>query len=504
MLWLAVFLPRLPTEALPGCAGPDAPPLAVCDRLGVLQASEAALALGIRPGIKRATALAIAPGLRLVERDEAREHEALRQLACWALQFTPSVSLQSGVPETGPPTGPAAVESAPLGLLLEVEPSLRLFGGRAALLQRIREGLRALGFSARIACAPVPGGAWLLARHRDGLHADSTARLQAWLAKLPLTLLEQARPHQATLASIGMRTVGDLRTLPRAGLARRFGQGLLAELDRAFGCEPEPRRWFEAPAVFHARLELLAEVETAEAMLFAARRLVLQLTGWLDARHAGTRAFELHAEHDELPASRFAVRLADASRDPARLLGVLRETLSAARLCAPVHTLRLHCSACVPLAASGDTLFPMPASAREGLARLIERLQARLGREQVQRLRLLADHRPEAACRFETVDEFPVRSRAAAVPLPAGLPRPLWLQPRPTALAERDGRPWADGPLALLAGPERIESGWWDGALVQRDYFIAADDGGRMFWVFRERLPDTAGRAGWFVHGRFG
>jgi protein ImuB len=71
-------------------------------------------------------------------------------------------------------------------------------------------------------------------------------------------------------------------------------------------------------------------------------------------------------------------------------------------------------------------------------------------------------------------------------------------------LAERQGRPWSAGPLALLAGPERIESGWWDGALVQRDYFIAADDNGRMFWIYRQRLPDLDGRQGWFVHGRFG
>ncbi|HWS76209.1 MAG TPA: DNA polymerase Y family protein [Quisquiliibacterium sp.] len=501
MLWIAIFLPRLASEAL-GCTDSDPEPVAVCGRLTVLQANERARAMGVHPGIRRATALALAPALTLVERDEARELETLRQVACWALQFTPSVSLQAGTPDIAEAGRDAS--STPLGLLLEAGPSLRLFGGRAALLSRIRSELSDQGFQAQIACAPVAAGAWLLARHRDGLHADSEARLQAWLAPLPASLLEQARPHLATLDSVGARTLGDLRALPRAGLARRFGGALLSELDRAFGLEPEAHRWFEAPRVFHARLELLADVASTEALLFAARRLVTQLAGWLGARHAAVSAFELHGEHDDLPASVFTVRLAEASREASRLMGVLRETLAATRLPAPVHTLTLRCDGIVELAPPSDTLFPMPASVREELGRLIERLQARLGREQVQRLRVAADHRPEAACRFETVDGFPTGQRHTTTLATGGLPRPLWLLSRPLALAERQGRPWSAGPLALLAGPERIESGWWDGALVQRDYFIAADDNGRMFWIYRQRLPDLDGRQGWFVHGRFG
>lgn len=514
MLWVAIFLPRLASEALSAGTGPQTspPPLAVCDRRSVLQANEPALALGVHPGIRRATALAIAPGLSLVERDEIREHEALRQLACWALQFTPSVSLQNGLPDPIPPRL-AQPAPAPLGLLLEVAPSLRLFGGLPALLERIRQGLVEQGLTARIACAPTPGGAWLLARNRDGDRVDSPTRLHACLAELPVQLLDAARPHLDTLETIGIRTLGQLRALPRPGLARRFGPALLAELDHAFGDRPEPRLWFEAPAVFDARLELLAQVETTGMLLFAAQRLLIQLTGWLGARHSGAASCTLHAEHDDVPATVFEVRLAAASRDPARLLGVLRELLARASLPAPVHSLRLHCDACVPLAPAASTLFPLPASAHEDLARLVERLQARLGREQVQRLRVAGDHRPEAACRFEPLADFPQRSgRSGAVPASgvrfpspgAGLPRPLWLQERPGALAERNGRPWSNGPLALLAGPERIESGWWDGAPVQRDYFIAADDDGRMLWIFRQRLPDTTGQQGWFVHGRFG
>jgi protein ImuB len=82
---------------------------------------------------------------------------------------------------------------------------------------------------------------------------------------------------------------------------------------------------------------------------------------------------------------------------------------------------------------------------------------------------------------------------------PAPGPRPAWLLAAPRALAARNGRPWLDGPLELLAGPERIESGWWDGRDVARDYFLARDGCGARFWVFRERRE----RGGWYLHGVF-
>ena len=71
-------------------------------------------------------------------------------------------------------------------------------------------------------------------------------------------------------------------------------------------------------------------------------------------------------------------------------------------------------------------------------------------------------------------------------------------------ITERNNRPYWQGPLTLLAGPERIESGWWDGRPVQRDYFIASDDTDMLLWIYRERVPQADSRQGWFIQGRFG
>jgi protein ImuB len=82
----------------------------------------------------------------------------------------------------------------------------------------------------------------------------------------------------------------------------------------------------------------------------------------------------------------------------------------------------------------------------------------------------------------------------------------VWLLSPPEPLTERDLRPWLDGrPLQLLSGPERIESGWWDHALVERDYFIAQSADSALVWVYRARLPPGEGEqgSGWFLQGRF-
>jgi protein ImuB len=83
--------------------------------------------------------------------------------------------------------------------------------------------------------------------------------------------------------------------------------------------------------------------------------------------------------------------------------------------------------------------------------------------------------------------------------------RPVWLMQRPEPLTERAEGPLLDGqPLHFLSGPERIETGWWDAALVERDYYIAQQPGGALVWVYRARLPVAAQAPCWFLQGRFG
>lgn len=532
MLWIGLHLPRLSIEVFErtlasnvtgswlGATGyplVEGTCLAVCDRLRVLQANEAATARGIHPGQKRATALALCPDLLIRGRDLGAEQQALEQVACWALQFTPRLSLR--------PPGERAPRA---GLLLDVEASLKLFEGLDALLTRLRLGLQALGFSATISCAPTATAAWLFARLRDGLIVRSDTALDTALADLPVALLASLQGRTAALESIGARCFRDLVRLPRPGLARRFGKALLLEMDQALGLQPEVQPWFVPPERFEARLELIADVEDAESLVFAARRLLVQLSGWLLARHAAVRRLLFEAHHDRsrrqlvAPVTAIELRFALPGQAADPMVTVLRERLALLTLPGPVHTLVLRCDEVVEKATRPASLLPDPATTEENLGRLVERLQARLGHDQVRRLTLAEDHRPENAYRLLPLDHLPPQAppledlappappaQPWAGPMrPGATPRPLWLLDAPQPLSERQQRPWWQGPLTLLAGPERIEGGWWDGGFIERDYFIAENDRSQWVWIYRTRGggadPEGPASPRWFLQGIFG
>ncbi|MEO8310236.1 MAG: DNA polymerase Y family protein [Caldimonas sp.] len=529
MLWVALHFPLLSLESfaatlLEGAADEASTQqsIALVDEHRISAANAAAQAQGVKPGLKRATALALAPRITLGQADPARDAEAMLPLAHAALAFTPQVSLQ-------PASEPGAAADT---VLLEVQASLRYFGGIDPLLQRVQQAIAPLGHAVRIATAATAQGAAVLAQVAPPprcLHLEATRQA---LAAAPVWLLGPGREHWEALQGMGLRQVGDLLGLPRAGLARRFGETLLAEIDAAFGRRPDPREAIVPARLFESRLELFARADSTEQVLHGASILLARLVAWLAAQHAFVRRFRLLMHHetrwqqgDRTPqATALEIALAEPSRDSAHLLVLLRERLAQVQLPAPTLEIALQAEDIVKRAAPNSELFPTRQSENEGLTRLIERLQARLGADQVQRLASVEDHRPERSSRGQRADASvgPARSarsasrgakrgaraEAASAP-PAGCAsRPVWLQPVAEPLAEQRSRPLLDGrPLSLLSGPERIEAGWWDDELAERDYFIAEAADGALVWIYRARLPLSAagaGDGGWFLHGRFG
>ena len=387
------------------------------------------------------------------------EREALASAAAWACQFTPRVSLEP-----------------PQGLVAEVEGSLRFFSGFDSLRRKIQEGLEDLGFRAALACAPTARAA--LWRAAGG---------GAALEDLPVAVTGLGPEALALLAGLGARTIGELMWLPRAGVARRFGQGLVEQLDRALGRSCEPRAFFVPPASFAQQLELPAPMTEAESAIFAARRLLVQLEGFLAARQAGVRGFCLLLLHPDAAPTRVSVGLASASRGAEHFTRLLLERLQRIELPGPIEAVRLGAGNLELLTGRSGDFFGGPGESGEAWLRLVERLQARFGDEAVHGLGLHSDHRPERAFRFVALKDAGPKEEQGDL---AG-PRPLWLLETPRPLEETE--------FALLAGPERIESGWWDGGEVERDYFIARTPQNALLWVYRERGLD----GGWFLHGLF-
>jgi protein ImuB len=479
MLWLCLHVPQLSLEVFSRSRPGDlSAPLAVVAGNGARQAvyacNTSAMAAGIHPGLKTASALALAGNLQVCERDEDAERRALEALAAWAMQFTSQVSLQP-----------------PDALLLEIGGSLRLFGGMEALLRRVRRCAFALGYHAACGVAPTPLGACILARSANPAPITRMSELGEALRGLPLDLLALDDDTLESLRGLGLRTLGELIDLPRSGFARRFGPGLLHRLDRMLGRRADPQSPFRPPERFERRLPLPAETADREALLFPAKRLLLELRGYLLGRQAGTRQLHWSFDHHRHPATRFTLGLATLSRDPRHIHLLLREHLTRISLEHPVVEIGLEVTGVAALTPRNLPLYDEPDATRADGLELVELLRARLGEDAVRGVLCRSDHRPE-------------RAWASARPgmtgaLPPHAPRPLWLLDEPKTLELRSGRPWLHSPLRLESGPERIESGWWDGGDVARDYYIARDAAQARYWVFRERR----GACGWFLHGLF-
>ncbi len=463
------------------CSSWRTEPVVIVEGGKVKAASPMARQAGVRLGMRQGGVSALCPSAALIAYETHAEARALNEVSLALLQYTPELA-----------------HAEDNTLLLNVSASLRLFGGARRLYRRVQRSLEGLGFAAQCSMAPTAGGAWLLAAHpvrqRRVVQLSTLGRR---LDALPCTYLPAARPYRDWLDGIGCETLGSLRTLPRAGLQRRTHPDVLQALDTAYGQALALLNWVVAPPEFTGRIELMARIEHAEALVFVARRLIEQLCGWLAARQRAVTRIVFALGHERgrhaRPPSELALALGAPSWDAEHLLKLLIGRLHHFKLPAPVMTVELHATDTQIMASVPTDLFPGPGGTPADRQQLIEVLIARLGRENVLQPSPLADHRPELANRWVPMDEKP--GSAACV---GQAERPFWLLAEPVALPVKQHRPFYGSPLHVIRGPERIEDGWWAGLAV-RDYYVAQAESGARYWLFQER----GGETGWFLHGLF-
>jgi protein ImuB len=425
---------------------------------------------------------------------------------------------------------------------LDVGHTLRLWGGLPGVLKRLHaEVLASDAFRAGPGTVPelAQGSTALaaLARWRAG------QRVPLWgegagvpdappLQHLPLHTLSAAMPHAAVLARLGLRTWGHLRRLPRDGVARRWGSGVLTALDQALGVRPHPHVWLALPPEFDQTCELPHALDSAPALLPHAQRLLEALLAWLRARQRGVLAVRWQWTHDtrrDVPATGgFELRTAQATQALDHLLRLTAEHLARQPLVAPVLALRLSTLAHAPwVAGSADCWQAQPPSDPQPVpwTALLERLSARLGPDALTVWQPHSDHRAEHmqhAGALQEVAEKSIQTSGGGTfcsekksgqtwPAVSGSLWPTWLLSPPQPLAVRGHRPCFQGELQLLAGPQRLELTQWPGAGVSvapdvadgewatvRDYFVARSPRVGLLWVYR--VPPGAR---WFLHGLY-
>lgn len=452
-------------------------------------ASQEALSAGVRIGMRSGGVNTIAPDTVILEKCRISEQRSLDAIAMALLQYTPEVAFADD-----------------FSLVMDVTASLRLFGGARTLSRRIAASITSLGFTAQVGTGPTGMGAWILARASRGqaqtlrrrvITMESLARR---LDQLPCWLLPQTAPFAEWLRGLDAVDFGAIRRLPRPGLMRRTNKNLIEALDLAYGTTAEMFEWIKIPAVFSAHVETFERIEHADALIYGATALILQMTGWLVAQQLAVTSFTLLLEHERGRTARaptpLVIVLAEPTWKEHHLLRLLTEHLAKVELAAPVIGLRLETGQLVPLVPPTDSLFPDPGGSPADLNRLLELLTARLGVENVLAPSSIPDYRPEVSNTWAPATKKIARADEQG----KVVRRPFWILPKPVALLIRDHRPFYGSPLKLIDGPERIEAGWWSDKAAARDYFTAQGSDGSCYWIYLERSQD----ARWFLHGLYG
>lgn len=482
MLWLALFFPEFSLQSTLGPVQGE-PAVLVETRAGrqiIVASNNKARSAGIERRMTLASAQSLLASLRFMERQPRQEQEALEQLAQWAQQFTGQVSLQP-----------------PCGLLLEVQGSLKLFQGLDGLQQQITKALQPLGYTAIQGVACSAEAAWLLARAGVTQPCEMLPVLRRRVEMLSVQSLSVDVDVLSGLESTGVHTIGDCLKLPRKALTRRFGAALLDKLDRILGDAPDPREIYQVPDQFYSQVLFPDVVRDTAALLFVVQRLLHELAGFLRARESGVQEMRLGLISPQEPIDYLELRLLSPSNDPAHLYKLWQEKLEKHALAGWVEGIELEVSQLLPLETEVLDLFASSTQQTgSSLIQFLERLQNRLGHKAIQQIYCHNEHRPELAGGMRSFKPGTKNVRAGEN---LNLPRPLWLLQQPLEINNTEQGPWFDGPLELLEGPERIESGWWDGNDQRRDYYIARTLQQQTLWVYQE----IRAGAHWYLQGYF-
>lgn len=488
-LWIAVCLPDLALAALhsdpafdPEPARPSAVYESANGQLRIVAVNEAARLAGVAPGLTVSAALALADSVELCERSESVEDEYLAALAAWASRFTPTVSLE--VRE---------------GLLLEVRGSLKFFGSLAAIRQALIDELDRRGLRFRIAMAPTPLAALWLARH-DGADVSTWHDLAGHLAVLPLAVTAWPERILKRLHEMGITTIGACLRLPREGFARRVGKVCLDDLDKATGRQHDLRPLYDGPKVLGWRTDFANETSDRSVLGRALESGIEIIVADLARNQAQVKQVKLTLGYLRGLSDVMQCDFIEPVHTVPELLDPLVVRLESKRFAGPVATVHVETGPLLSMRAETKTLFDGPGTAAAlpgSTAALVECLRGRFGRKGVFGLEIRTDHRPELAFGRLTEDLRCVTANGKSQAPVSDSERPLWILQEPRRLSATTLRTLTRSDLKFR--PERIESGWWDGDDVRRDYYVVTTCTGARWWVYRDCVTRE-----WWLHGVFG
>ncbi|AWF82353.1 DNA repair protein [Microbulbifer sp. A4B17] len=498
MLWLCIQFPKLPLEVLIRAQeqGEDDSPQVVVEKQMVIGSSPAALQCGVESGLSIATATALCADLQLLQRDLQREQQELQQLAQWGYSFTPLVSPQ--------PAGPMSNgESTSAHLYLELSGSLKANGGFKALIRQIESELEQMGIDSLMGLGHSPSAAHLLsqlAEHRHWLIQTNTPpspqQWKQWISFTPTKLLNCDNKTISKLYACGIKRVSQLLAIPLSEVGSRFGRSFVDYLARLNGSRQDPVCNYQPPTQFRNELFFPSPLDNSEQLLFPIGRLLRELCSQLQRRQLYTQQLNWHMDFGKNKVQVITIETSNPQLDPQRLIALTKLQLERVTLDQPVQSICLSCNHLHPLEKGSldEDLFGEGNQLQRN-QQLLDKLKARLGHQALSGVTLKESYLPEQA--WQSADTLIIKSNPKGQQVkPIQASRPNWLLARPTKLESSEHKLYYQGELQLLQGPERIDGYWWQHGRHGRDYYIAKNSGGELYWVFQDLTTEE-----WFLHG---
>ena len=491
----------------------------------IVELDAAASGLGLFAGQNLSDARAIVPDLEAREIDRDTTARVFADFADWHSNASPIVSIVTDISPWG-------------DLALDITGVSHLFGGEAQMLERLTHRLTGLGYTVNGAVASTLGAAWALARYMPG-RVVAEGNEQAMLRALPVAALRLETEQVESLKQFGLKQIGQLYARDRHALQARFGTSLLLRLDQALGWLEEKSTPRLPLAEYSVERRFPEPIGLIEDVLLTAHDLAVTLSVQLERAGFGAQTFHLFLYRVDHKVMMLSVNSARATRDAThigRLFSYRAERLEGEYDAGfGIDMIRLAATSLSPLGAVQSGAFGSDDGAAS-LDTLYDLMSSRLGALAVVRSQPVNSYIPELAVRLEPAiapapppdEEPPLVTRS----------RPLRLLPQPepvTVIAEVPDAPpsrmiWRRVSYRFVkaSGPERLAAEWQHTALrlalsesaieaslgeeaaqfyheghQTRDYYIAEDEAGRRFWLFRLGLLGLAPEPRWYLHGFF-
>jgi protein ImuB len=490
---------------------------------------------------------ATSEAFQVFRHDPQADVDALAKIAT-ILQYhiSPLVAIEPEATFAGLPS------AQPQTLLLDITGIGDWFGDERAVLVEAERVLGSQGLRGRLAITDTSAAAWAFAHFKVPRGAASDSLLLPPDEMFPVAgeltsralRLDTETAHQ--LDRLGLNRIADVMELPRDGLAARLGSDLLRRIDEFTGLTPQTLTMHH-PAVEESAVCTLEYPTSDQPIIEHRLRLLIdRIATNLAARRRGALRLSCQFEMTQHPKETLAIGLFVPTADAEHLTRLVISSLERHRLPSMVQRITLSVTLGGPLQQYQQTMFGddsiSQVATRRSLARLIETLAGRLGRQAVVGIESSRNPLPESAFKQRPLagetrstlylgkqNSSRLKSKSAAA-------NSSFKSPRQSAMEPALGPQSTDAmrrPLRLFStpqtleiielgsdltphrirignrihqvirywGPERIETGWWDGPQVRRDYYRIELDDGSWWWIYHQLQSSPT--AIWKLHGQF-